>query len=134
MGRTGILLKDILHAVHLAGLEPFISGLKEGLQTEVQPAGENFPTNVVKKILLARSFVIKPKMLLIDEFFHNVNTAEKQVLLQTLFAGDYALIIVSTLPEIMKRCDKIIVLKEGGLFDMGTYSELDSRKSLPVAY
>lgn len=131
LGRKGILLKDILNACNVTGLDTFISNLQDGLQTEVNPAGSNFPSNVVKKILLARSLVQHPKLILIDEFFHNVQTAEKRKLFEILFAGDYAILVASTIPEVMQRCDKIIVLKDGKLFDSGTYNELSTRNSLP---
>jgi len=131
LGRKGILLKDILEACKTAGLDTFISGLQDGLQAMVSPAGSNFPSNVVKKILLARSFVQHPKLILIDEFFHNVQSAEKRKLFDVLFSGNYAILIASTIPEVMQRCDKIVVLKNGSIADMGTYNELLSRSTLP---
>ncbi|OYU95579.1 MAG: hypothetical protein CFE21_10575 [Bacteroidetes bacterium B1(2017)] len=133
LGRTGIQLKDIIKACHLAELDPFIATLKTGLQTLVQPSGSNLPSNVVKKILLARSFVQNPHLIIIDEFFHNVQSAEKLKLLDTLFAGNYAMLIVSTIEEVMKRSDKIIVMRSGSIVDMGTYSDLMSRNSLPTS-
>jgi ABC-type multidrug transport system fused ATPase/permease subunit len=117
----------------LAGLEVFVAGLKNGLQSQVQPEGKNFPSNIVKRILLARSFVLNPSLIVIDEFFHNVQSQEKITLLRNLFAGSYAMLIVSIIPEVMERCDKIVVMNEGTIIDQGTYSELELRKSLPFA-
>ncbi len=48
-----------------------------------------------------------------------------------LFSGNYAILIASTIPEVMQRCDKIVVLKNGSIADMGTYNELLSRSTLP---
>jgi ABC-type multidrug transport system fused ATPase/permease subunit len=131
LGRKGIMLKDILNACQVTGLDTFISGLQDGLQAEVSPAGSNFPSNVVKKILLARSFVQHPKLILIDEFFHNVQSNEKRKLFDILFSGEYAILVASSMPEVMQRCDKIIVLKEGLVTDFGNYNELVSRNALP---
>jgi ABC-type bacteriocin/lantibiotic exporter with double-glycine peptidase domain len=131
LGRKGIMLKDILHACQITGLDTFISGLQDGLQAEVSPAGSNFPSNVVKKILLARSFVQHPKLILIDEFFHNVQSNEKRKLFDILFSGEYAILVASSMPEVMQRCDKIIVLKDGHVTDFGNYNELVSRNALP---
>jgi len=133
LGRSGILLRDIIKSIQLAGLEKFVASLKEGLQSQVQPEGKNFPSNIVKKILLARSFVLNPNLLVIDEFFHNVQSQDKIDLLQNLFKGDYAMLIVSSIPQIMERCDKIIVMQDGAIIDQGTYAELENRKSLPFA-
>ena len=118
----------------MVGLNQFISSLEEGLQTEVLPSGSNFPSNVVKKILLARSLVRPPKLMLIDEFFHNVQSAEKITLIDSLFQGNYAMIIVSSIPEVMKRSDYIYVMKDGTIADEGTYESLKERKSLPMEF
>jgi ABC-type multidrug transport system fused ATPase/permease subunit len=131
LGRNGILLKDILNVCELVGLNQFISGLEDGLQTTVLPSGSNFPSNVIKKILLARSLVKPPKLLIMDEFLYNVQSKEKDALIETLFKGNYALCIVSSETEVMKRSDKIYVMKDGGIEDAGTYEELKLRNALP---
>ncbi len=132
LGRNGILLKDILKACEMVGLNLFIAGLEEGLQTKVLPSGSNFPSNVIKKILLARSLVKPPKLLLMDEFLYNVQYKEKLALINTLFNGNFALCIVSSETEVFKRSDKIYVMKDGKIEDSGTYLELKSRNALPV--
>ncbi len=132
LGRNGILLKDILGACELVGLNQFIASLEEGLQSEVLPSGSNFPSNVVKKILLARSLVSMPRLMLIDEFFHNVQSIEKITLIDVLFKGNYAMLIISSIPEVMRRSDYIYVMKDGIIADEGTFAELRERRSLPM--
>jgi ABC-type bacteriocin/lantibiotic exporter with double-glycine peptidase domain len=131
LGRKGILLKDILNVCSITGLDTFISNLEDGLQGAVHPAGANFPSNVVKKILLARSLVLHPKLILIDEFFHNVQSAEKTKLFEVLFSGEFAVVVTSNAPDVMQRCDKIIVLRDGKMIDSGSYNELVTRNTLP---
>ncbi len=131
LGRKGILLKDILNACSITGLDTFISNLEDGLQGAVHPAGANFPSNVVKKILLARSLVLHPKLILIDEFFHNVQSVEKAKLFEVLFSGEFAVVVTSNAPDVMQRCDKIIVLRDGKMIDSGSYNELVTRNTLP---
>jgi len=121
-----------MEACKKAHLESFISCLKKGLQTQVQPSGSNFPSNVVKKILLARSFVQNPSLILIDEFFHNVQSAEKQQILDTLFQGPYALLVVSNIHEVMKRSDKILVMQDGRIIAEGSYPQLLEQNLLPA--
>jgi ABC-type multidrug transport system fused ATPase/permease subunit len=66
-----------------------------------------------------------------DEFLYNVQSKEKDALIETLFKGNYALCIVSSETEVMKRSDKIYVMKDGGIEDAGTYEELKLRNALP---
>jgi ABC-type bacteriocin/lantibiotic exporter with double-glycine peptidase domain len=132
LGRNGILLKDILKACEQVGLNQFIASLEEGLQAEVLPSGGNFPSNVVKKILLARSLVKPPKLMLVDEFFQNVQSSEKIALIDGLFKGNYAMLIISSIPEVMRRSDLIYVMKDGLITDTGTFDALKERRSLPM--
>ncbi len=132
LGRNGILLKDILKTCEWVGLNQFIASLENGLQAEVLPSGSNFPSNVVKKILLARSLVRTPRLMLIDEFFHNVQSAEKITLIDRLFNGNYAMLIISSIPEVMRRSDFVYVMKDGAITDAGTFEELKARRSLPM--
>jgi ABC-type multidrug transport system fused ATPase/permease subunit len=132
LGRNGILLKDILKVCEEVGLNQFIAGLEDGLQSHVLPSGSNFPSSAVKKILIARSLVKPPKLMLIDEFFHNVQSAEKIELIERLFKGDYAMFIVSSIPEVMKRSDLIYIMKDGKVLDSGSFEELTQRNVLPL--
>jgi ABC-type bacteriocin/lantibiotic exporter with double-glycine peptidase domain len=132
LSRPGILLKDIVLACNKAGLDPFIAKLKEGLQTSLLPAGENLPSNVVKRILLARSFVQKPQLVIIDEFFHNVHSVEKSMLIDTILNEDFALLIVTTVPQIMEKCDRVLFMQDGKLIAEGTYQELSKLGLLPI--
>jgi ABC-type multidrug transport system fused ATPase/permease subunit len=132
LGRNGILLKDILKVCEEVGLNQFIAGLEDGLQSQVLPSGSNFPSSAVKKILIARSLVKPPKLLLIDEFFHNVQSSDKIELIERLFNGDYAMFIVSSIPEVMKRSDLIYIMKDGKVLDSGSFEELTQRNVLPL--
>lgn len=133
LGRTGVRLDEILEACRITGLDNFVAGLREGLQTRVLPGGINFPSSVVKKIMLARSLVQRPSLILIDEFFHNVKREEKKQLLDAIFNGTHALLIVSSLPEIMEKCDTVWVMKDGQLTEQGTYQDLKSRNAIPFS-
>jgi ABC-type multidrug transport system fused ATPase/permease subunit len=60
-----------------------------------------------------------------------VQSAEKTKLFEVLFSGEFAVVVTSTAPDVMKRCDKIIVLRDGKMIDSGSYNELVTRNTLP---
>jgi ABC-type bacteriocin/lantibiotic exporter with double-glycine peptidase domain len=131
MGRTGISFKEITEALNKSCLTNFIANLSEGLQTVVNPGGTNFPKSVVQKILLARSFVQNPKLLIIDDFFYNMNQKESVELLNNIFdCKEWSVIIVSSQLSILKKCDKIWVLNNGTFTDNGTFEELSEKNVL----
>jgi ABC-type multidrug transport system fused ATPase/permease subunit len=131
MGRNGIEFKEVINALKIVGLTDFIAQLTNGLQSNLLSAGKNYPKSIIQKILLARSFVQKPKLLIIDDFFYNMNQKENSLLLDYIFENkDWALIMVTSQDSIMKRCDKICIMNNGNIVKTGTYNELILSNSL----
>ena len=131
MGRNGIEFKEVIKALKIVGLTDFIAQLTDGLQSNLLSAGTNFPKSIIQKILLARSFVQKPKLLIIDDFFYNMNQKENSLLLDYIFENkDWALIMVTSQDSMMKRCDKIFIMNNGSIVETGTYDELMASSSL----
>lgn len=131
MGRNNIEFKEVINAIKIVGLTDFIAQLSEGLQSNLLSAGTNYPKSVIQKILLARSFVQKPKLLIIDDFFYNMNQKENTNLLDYIFENkNWTLIMVTSQASIMKRCDKICIMNNGKIIEKGTYNDLLATNSL----
>lgn len=131
MGRNGIEFKEVIKALKIVGLTDFIAQLTDGLQSNLLSAGTNYPKSIIQKILLARSFVQKPKLLIIDDFFYNMNQKENSLLLDYIFENkEWALIMVTSQDSIMKRCDKICIMNNGNIVETGSYNELLASSSL----
>ena len=131
MGRAGITFKDVMNAVEKSCLTEFLAQLHEGLQSNVNPGGTNFPKSVVQKILLARSFVQKPKILIIDDFFYNMNQKESAILVNNIFDNkEWAIIIVSTQMGILQKCDRIYLMQNGTFTHNDTFRNLTQNNQL----
>ena len=131
MGRAGITFKDVMNALEKSCLTEFLAQLEYGLQSNVNPGGTNFPKSVVQKILLARSFVQKPKLLLIDDFFYNMNQKESATLVNNIFDNkEWAIIIVSSQVTILQKCDRIYLMQNGTFIKNDTYQNLSQNDML----
>jgi ABC-type bacteriocin/lantibiotic exporter with double-glycine peptidase domain len=131
MGRNNIEFKEVINAIKIVGLTDFIAQLSEGMQSNLLSAGTNYPKSVIQKILLARSFVQKPKLLIIDDFFYNMNQKENTSLLDYIFENkNWTLIMVTSQASIMKRCDKICIMNNGEITQTGSYNDLLASNSL----
>ncbi|MCU0441655.1 MAG: ABC transporter ATP-binding protein/permease [Bacteroidia bacterium] len=125
-------LPTILTALQKAGLTDFVNSLEKGMRTHLHAGGSILSKSVKQKILIARSFVQKPKLLLVDEFFYNAEKKEKQQILEEIFSkeNEWAVFIISTDPTIMKMSDKVVLMEEGKIIAQGTYESLQSQNLL----
>lgn len=125
MGNPQIAFSDIVKACELACLNNFLAGLDKGLKTEITPGATNFPSNIGKKILLARALVSNPSLMLVDDLFNQINQNEKQEMLDHLFGKkDLSLLLVSSHPSVLRRCDEVWVMSNGQLSAKGSFEDL----------
>ena len=66
-GNTSISQKDLNWAIEAVGLQQFVKKQPKGLNTIIYPEGKQISNTVAKKIVLARSVVHKPKLLLLKD-------------------------------------------------------------------
>lgn len=128
LGRDDISVADILDAIKKVQLHSFIFSLPNGIKTHLQAGGYVLSKSNKEKLLLARSIAGKPKLLLIDEFFYNAERNEKENILQQLFdpTNSWGIVIISNDREIMKKCDRLIMMDKGKVLTTGTYQELNN--------
>ncbi|MFN5665172.1 MAG: peptidase domain-containing ABC transporter [Bacteroidota bacterium] len=128
LGRNDISIADILDSIKKVHLESFIFSLPNGIKTHLQAGGYVLSKSNKEKLLLARSIAGKPKLLLIDEFFYNAEKNEKENILQHLFDpyNKWGIVIISNDREIMKKCDRLVMMDQGSILTTGTYGELNN--------
>lgn len=118
MGRKGIADNDVREALHYMQLDEFIKALPKGLETPVGPLGNRLPRSIVQRLLLARSIVGNPGLLLLEDSFEYIDENDRRKIIDYLTAKDnqWTLVSVSSDPYLMKRSDRIIRMKEGKIF------------------
>ncbi|WMJ73064.1 ATP-binding cassette domain-containing protein [Cytophagaceae bacterium ABcell3] len=132
MGRKDIPIKDLFWAIEHAGLAEYINDLPDGLKTQIIFGHRHLPTTIAKKIILARSIVKRPKLLIIDEMMLNMDIKEKIRILKFLFdpSHHWTIIILSNDPGIMKMCDKVTVMKQGQIVQEGHYEVIKNDENI----
>jgi ABC-type bacteriocin/lantibiotic exporter with double-glycine peptidase domain len=113
MGNKAIDRRYVNYLADRIGLLAFISGLKQGYDTELDPGGNRLPLNVVRKILLVRALAHQPKLLLLEEPWQGIEEQYKlqiQDLLLHHLPG--ATVVISTTEEpFARQCSQAIKLK-----------------------
>mgnify|MGYP003396640767 FL=1 len=95
------------------GLTDFISSLKKGYDTLLDPAGKRLPRNVIHKILLTRALAAKPRLLLLEDPWMSTEDSYRQQIIQMLNdIANTTIVVVSNDEEFTKQCDKVFIMKE----------------------
>lgn len=130
MGKDNISVAEMRWATEQVGLLSYIQSLPDGFDTPVLAEGKAFPRSVARKVKLARAIVTKPKLLILEEFMHNLERSERLHIAGLVTNREYpwTVVGVSNDTEFAKRCDKVLILKDGKLMDSGTFDEI-SKKS-----
>ncbi|TAF63468.1 MAG: ATP-binding cassette domain-containing protein [Cytophagales bacterium] len=132
MGRTQVTYQDVVWAVENVGLADAITALPEGLYTVVGAGAKKMSGSMTSKVILARSVVSRPKLLIASDFSEHITSKDKMQILSFLQDKNngWTLIIVSTSddPVILASCDKIILMKKGEIAVQGRYDDLIKSK------
>lgn len=126
MGRKNIPFENVKWAVNHLKLKSFIRNLPNGYDTFVEPQGYKFSRSIITKLLIARSIVSKPNLLLIEDILDNLDRQERIEIMDFLTSEeqDWTLIAVSSEAHFAQRCDQIAIVSKGRITKTGTYEEL----------
>ena len=114
-GDKSISEKDVQWAMENTGLLQYVKEQPKGVNTMVYPEGQQMPFTVAKKIVLARSIVRKPKLLLLKDPLIQFDEVEAVKIINFLTEdkNPWSLIVVSQDPKWLNRFQNIITLENG---------------------
>ncbi|MEB8328568.1 ATP-binding cassette domain-containing protein [Flavobacteriaceae bacterium KMM 6897] len=114
-GDKSISQKDLYWAIEKVGLSQFVKEQPKGINTFLYPEGQQIPYTISKKIVLARSIVRKPKLLILKDPLDQLDESEANEIMDFLTDKDnpWALVVVSQDPNWLSRCKRKIVVEEG---------------------
>jgi ABC-type bacteriocin/lantibiotic exporter with double-glycine peptidase domain len=116
-GDTSIPREDIQWSIEKSGLSQFVKEQKIGLKTIIYPEGKQISSTIAKKIVLARSIVRKPKLLILKDPLDQFDMSEATRIMDFLIdsSNSWALVVVSQNTNWIKRCGRILTLEGGKL-------------------
>lgn len=107
----------------------FVFTSKDGLDTVVEQGGNNFSGGQKQRLCIARALVKKPKILIFDDSTSAVDTATDFAIRSALRRDvkNCTKIIIAQRVNSVMDADKIVILENGYIDDVGTHDELLSR-------
>ncbi len=118
--------EEMKEACVLAQADSFIQTFEKGYDTYIEQGGTNVSGGQKQRLCIARSLLKKPKILILDDSTSAVDT-QTDALIRKGFA-DYipetTKIIIAQRISSIEHADKIIVLDDGKIENIGTHEEL----------
>jgi ATP-binding cassette subfamily B (MDR/TAP) protein 1 len=117
---------EIIGALKAANAWDFINKMDKGLETSVGSGGGQLSGGQKQRIAIARAFIKKPRILLLDEATSALDKANERLVQQAIdnyrkTTGDISIIVIAHRLSTIKDADKIVVLKNGELTEMGKH-------------
>ncbi|MBQ2794679.1 MAG: ABC transporter ATP-binding protein [Oscillospiraceae bacterium] len=131
-GDPNATLEQMKEACYIACADEFIDNFKDGYETMLEQDGANLSGGQRQRLRIARAIVKHPKILILDDSTSACDmTTDEHIrrALRTSMPGTTKIIIAQRIASIM-TCDRIAVLDEGKLSDIGTHDELMVRSTI----
>ncbi|MGB6268632.1 MAG: ATP-binding cassette domain-containing protein, partial [Olleya sp.] len=118
-GDTSITNQQIDWAIKNVGLKDFVKQLPNGLNTMLYPEGKGTSFTVAKKIMLARSIIKQPKLLMLKEPLDQFEPNDAQQIIDFLSQPDHpwALVVVSQNNLWKTKLNRVITLDKGQIIN-----------------
>ena len=131
-GRLDASREDVVTAAIQADADQFIRQLPEGYDTAIGNGGTRLSSGQMQRIALARAFVRKPRILILDEATNALDSISEETIRAALrgMDGKRTVIIISHRLSTVHHSDHVVVLSNGRIADQGSPRELLSRRGL----
>jgi ATP-binding cassette, subfamily B, fatty acid transporter len=129
-GRPGASREEIVEAARCAYVDRFVHTLPDGYDTWVSDDGGNISAGEKQLITIARAFLARPQLLILDEATSSVDT-RTEVLIQHAMhelRRDRTSFIIAHRLSTIRDADVILVMEAGRIVEHGSHAELMARR------
>ncbi|MEF3304999.1 ABC transporter ATP-binding protein [Paenibacillus sp. GYB003] len=122
--------EQVLEAATAANAHEFITALPDGYDTFVGERGVKLSGGQRQRLAIARMFIKNPRIVLLDEATSALDSvSEREVLkaLERLMRGRTTITVAHRLSTV-RDYDRIVVVADGGVAEVGSYDELMERR------
>lgn len=132
IGRRNASDEEVIQAAQLAQCDEFVRKMPQGYQTVIGENGETLSGGERQRVSIARALLKDAPIVLLDEATASLDV-ENETKIQTAISElvrDKTVLIIAHRMRTIANADKIIVLDDGNIAEMGTPDELKKRNGI----
>ena len=129
-GRLDATDEEVINAAKAVNAHEFIMKLENGYNTEVNERGTRLSLGQRQLVSFARALLANPRILILDEATSNIDTETEKLVqegIEKLLHGRTSFVVAHRLSTI-RDCDKIMVINDGRIEEVGNHHELLNNK------
>jgi ATP-binding cassette subfamily B protein len=125
-------MEEIIAAAEKAGLSEFIDSQPARYNTKLSERGATLSGGERQRLALARAFLGKPDMIILDEATSSLDTVSERLIHDSIekLRGSITAVIIAHRLTTVKNCDVIYVMDKGDIIEFGSHQELLQRNGL----
>lgn len=130
MGKPNASSQDLEKVINASGMRNMIARLPHGLSTMVGESGAKLSGGERQRITIARALLKNSKILLIDEATASLDAENQKIITENLekLKGNTTIVVIAHQLSTIQMADRIIVLDQGKMVEIGTHDDLINRK------
>lgn len=125
-----ITMDEAWEAARMAGLEDDIKSMPMGMHTVISEGGTNLSGGQRQRLLIARSLVLKPSILLFDEATSALDNRTQAIVSESLDKLQVARVVIAHRLSTIRNADRIYVVESGRVVQVGNYEDLANQEGL----
>ncbi|NIL78302.1 ABC transporter ATP-binding protein [Rhodococcus sp. B10] len=120
--------EEILEAARVSYVDKFVHSLPDGYDTIIDEEGNNVSAGEKQLITIARAFLAKPMILILDEATSSVDTRTELLVQQATAAlrNDRTSFVIAHRLSTIRDADLIVVMEDGHIVEQGDHDSLVS--------
>ncbi|GLE51591.1 ABC transporter ATP-binding protein [Mycobacterium montefiorense] len=129
-GRPEASENELVEAAKAAYVDRFVHTLPAGYQTRVTGDGANISAGEKQLITIARAFLARPQLLILDEATSSVDTRTEALIQRAMheLRRDRTSFVIAQRLSTIRDADRIVVVESGRIIEQGNHAELMARR------